>query len=350
MYKRLSKFDNNGISIYQKIYILKIFFLVFLLLFGYLIFGYYINKIKTYEFLIMNNSFRINKHIDLNYENINFIVIRRTCRICGLFSHYKNVLGCARKYIIQGFIPIIEFESYKNVLNGFTTNPPKGNPWEYYFNQPFGYKYSNIKKKAKNIKYIECKPSILPYEKIYSNNELKNYWHILANKYMPIKNEIIRESNKIMNILFKKSRNVLGVLLRGTDYLTKKPHKHPIPPKTSDVIKDAKLLDKKNKYDWIFLSTEDNIIRNEFIRGLGIKVKCLLNKAKIIYNYSSKKFLAYNINFKKNIEFNKIYLLNIIILSKCLDFIGAKTYGTIGIFILTNGFRNYKVYDLGHYK
>ena len=88
----------------------------------------------------MNNSFQINKHIDLNYENINFIVIRRTCLICGLFSHYKNVLGCARKYIIQGFIPIIEFESYKNVLNGFTINPSKGNPWEYYFNQPFGFK------------------------------------------------------------------------------------------------------------------------------------------------------------------------------------------------------------------
>ena len=49
-----------------------------------------------------------------------------------------------------------------------------------------------------------------------------------------------------MNIIFKKSRNVLGVLLRGTDYLTKKPHKHAIPPKTSDVIKDVKLLDKKN--------------------------------------------------------------------------------------------------------
>jgi hypothetical protein len=176
-----------------------------------------------------------------------------------------------------------------------------------------------------------------------------NYWHILASQYIPIKKEIIIEANKKLNRIFTKSRNILGVLLRGTDYVANKPFGHPIPPKTEDVIKDVKLLDKKNKYDWIFLATEDNIIREHFIRGLGIKVKCLLNKRKIFYNYSEKKVFAYNIDYKKNINFNKIYLLNIIILSKCLDLLAANTSGTIGIFILTKGFRNYKVYNLGYY-
>ena len=177
-----------------------------------------------------------------------------------------------------------------------------------------------------------------------------NYWHIFALKYIPIKNEIIKESNNIIKRIFNKSRNVLGVLLRGTDYVTKKPYRHPIPPKTKDVIKDVKLLDNKNKYDWIFLTTEDNFIRDEFLRAVGIKVKCLLNKNKINYNYSKKQFLAYNIDFKINTEFNKIYLLNIIILSKCLDFLAARTTGTMGVFVLTKGFRNYKVYNLGYYK
>lgn len=63
-----------------------------------------------------------------------------------------------------------------------------------------------------------------------------------------------------------------------------------------------------------------------------------------------KDILAYSIDFKSNIEFNKIYLLNIIILSKCLDLLAANTSGTIGAFILTKGFRNYKVYKLGLYK
>jgi hypothetical protein len=251
----------------------------------------------------------------------------------------------------QGFVPILELESYKNAINGFIVDSSKGNPWEYYFNQPFGYKYNDIKKKAKNIKYFECKSKInRPNKKIFLNKTVMNFWHIMANQFIPIKNEIIYESNKIIKKLFKVSKNILGVLLRGTDYISRKPHRHPIPPKTKDVIKDVKLFDKKKKYDWIFLATEDNIIRQQFINAIGNKVKYLLNKNKILYNYKTKSLLAYNIDYKRNIEFNKIYLLNIIILSKCLDLLAANTSGTIGIFILTKGFRNSKVYDLGHYK
>ena len=256
-----------------------------------------------------------------------------------------------RKYLIQGFIPILDFGSYKNFINGFIVDPKKGNPWEYYFNQPFGYEYNNIMRKARNINYFECTSNkISPNEGIFLNKQSMNYWHILANQFIPIKNEIIIEANNIIKIIFKDSKNVLGVLLRGTDYVAMKLRFHPIPPKIKDVIKDVKLLDNKNKYNWIFLATEDNNIRDVFLRAIGIKVKCLLTKRKIFYNYSTKKQLAYNIDFKRNLDYNKIYLLNIIILSKCLDFLAANTSGTIGVFILTSGFRYYKVYNLGHYK
>ena len=96
------------------------------------------------------------------------------------------------------------------------------------------------------------------------------------------------ESNNIIKTIFKNSKNGLGVLLRGTDYVAMKPYNHPIPPKIEDVIKDVKLLDNKNKYNWIFLATEDNIIRDVFLKSIGAKVKFLLNKTKIFYNYSTK--------------------------------------------------------------
>ena len=53
---------------------------------------------------------------------------------------------------------------------------------------------------------------------------------------------------------------------------------------------------------------------------------------------------------KGNINYMKIYLINIIILSKCLDIISARTSGSIGAFIFSEGFRNIKVYFLGEYK
>jgi hypothetical protein len=297
------------------------------------------------------DNFQINKSINFDYYSFNFAVIRRRrSPTSGLFSDYKYFLGCLRSYLIQGFIPIIELESYKNSINGFKVNPLKGNPWEYYFNQPFGYKYSIVKKKAINIKYFECRFNWIPNSIIYLNKTFMNYWHNLAKRYIPIKKEIIKESNNIINRIFKRSNNILGVLLRGTDYIARKPKGHAIPPKTEDVIKDVKKLDNKYRYHWIFLATEDNKIRQDFLTVIGTKVKYLLNKENITYNYSKKKHLAYNIDFRKNISYHKIYLLNIIILSKCLDFLGARTSGTLGVYLLTKGFRNCKVYNLGNYK
>ena len=152
-----------------------------------------------------------------------------------------------------------------------------------------------------------------------------------------------------MRKLFKNSKNILGVLTRGTDYIMLRPRNHPIPPNISLLIHDVKELDNKYKYDYIFFSTEDDDMRKIFIKSFTNKVKQIKAKNNIKYDYTKKKFLGYNINIKGNIEYNKLYLINIIILSKCLDLITARCSGSAGIFILTNGYRNMKIYNLGLY-
>ena len=109
-------------------------------------------------------------------------------------------------------------------------------------------------------------------------------------------------------------------------------------------------MDKKYKYDWIFIATEDNIIRNKFIKEFGDKLKYLLPKENIQYNYANNTYLTFNQGIKVNLENLNIYLINIIILSKCIDIITSRTNGSIGIFILTEGFRYNKVYYLGLYR
>jgi hypothetical protein len=173
------------------------FFLIFIILYGFLNLYHYSNKIKTLKYFIQLQL--IDSHIDegisldLDYYNKNFAMIKRvTAPTSGLFSDYIRFLGCIRKYMIQGYIPIIDLESYKNSINGFQVNSSKGNPWEYYFNQPFGYKYSIVKKKARNIKNFECKPDSKqrPNYKIFLKKNM-NYWHFMAEKYIPLKNELI---------------------------------------------------------------------------------------------------------------------------------------------------------------
>lgn len=67
------------------------------------------------------------------------------------------------------------------------------------------------------------------------------------------------------------------------------------------------------------------------------------------YNYEKKNFIVYNKQIKIDYNYMKIYLINIIILSESKDIICARTCGSVAAFILSNGFRNNKVYFLGEY-
>ena len=193
-----------------------------------------------------------------------------------------------------------------------------------FFHQPFNFKLNNVIKNGKNIKYFNCPNNYFrPNEYIFSNKVLNDFWHNIANIYIPLRIEIINEKNKIKTKLFKGSKNILGILVRGTDYISLRPKGHPIPPNKELVIKDIIDFDKKNKYDFFFISTEDDMLREVFIKKFGHKL---------------------------NIQFIKIYLLNIIILSECIDIIGARTSGAIGIFIFKNGFRYNKMYNIGLFR
>ena len=149
----------------------------------------------------------------------------------------------------------------------------------------------------------------MPYKyNIFINGVLMDFWHNMAYKYIPIKKEIINEANNIMKKKFKNSDNILGVLLRGTDYIASKPKNHCIPPKITIVFRDIKEINKKNNYDLIFLTTEDDLIRSKFINEFGDKLRYIKSNNKFKYNYKKKFFLAYNKVINGDLQFMKVYL------------------------------------------
>lgn len=283
----------------------------------------------------------------LDYKISKFAIIIRRCPYCGLFSFFITSLGCINNYYNKGYIPIINIKCFPNVLNGYKLHD---NLWEIFFEQPFGFTLDDVLKNAENIEYIRCDGiSPQPTDDIITDKIKIDFWHNFAKKFMPIKNSIIELSNRIMKKLFNNSNNILGVLIRGTDYISLKPKMHPIQPTIDMVISDVRQMDIKHNYDYIFFTTEDEKIRKKFKLEFSNKIK-QLNSFTINYNYSSGNFINYNKNIYGNIEFNKRYLLNIIILSKCLDLVTSRCSGASGIFVLTNGFRFIKIYDLGTYK
>lgn len=321
---------------YLKIVIIFIFLIIYL---NYYI--YYVYK--------KNKNVAINHKID--YENNSFIILRRTlCDACGLFSFYMVYLGCINKWITNGYIPIIDMKSFANTYNNYT-NISNNNPWEFFFNQPFGYTLEEIINNAKNKSYVECLPSEnRPNEAtIYYNQVLIDYWHDFSKKYMPIKKEIIKESNIIIKKLFYNSKNILGVKMRGTDYITNKIRGHSVLPNLDTAIIDVKNFNKKNKYDWIFITTEDEIIKESFIKEFRNKIKFLNPNNKIHYNYKEGKSINLHKDIIGNLEYSKNYILNIIILSKCTDIIMVRGNGACMVYLLNNQFRNILIYNLGVY-
>ena len=279
-------------------------------------------------------------------ENKKFAILRRTsCEACGLFSYYIVHLGCIINYLKHGYIPILDVGSFSNILSG--NNNPEDNPWEEFFNQPCGYTLDDVVK-MKDVEIFECECVLdMPDEKtVYSKPIMLNYHHIIQEKYMSVNKNILKEAKKIWYKLFRHSKNVLGIFVRGTDYSSLQPGGHSRQPSIDIIINDTITMDKQNKYDYIFLGTEDDEIRNAFIKKFGKKLKYLVPKDKLVYNSG---YLTYSENVFGNMDFSKTYLLSIVILSKCIDIISSRTSGAAGVFIISNGFRNKLVYYLGEY-
>ena len=219
-------------------------------------------SIEYYHYYIFRKGNHINKNTlslsekiqihNYSYENDKFAILTAKCSICGLFSFYIYYLGCVNRYILEGFVPVIDMQSYPNPYNNFTIS--EKNPWEFLFEQPFGYALQEVLNNAKHKNYFDCiQDKYRPSEtQVYYNKVLIDFWHDISKKYIPIKNEIINESNNIMQKLFGNSKNILGVKIRGTDYVNTRPKGHPVVPDIENVIFDIKNMTYKNNYDFIF--------------------------------------------------------------------------------------------------
>ena len=282
-----------------------------------------------------------------NYNTKKFAIFGRTeCPFCGFFSFYIVHLGCVSKYIDKGYIPIIDLLFFNNIFN--KGNLSIYNPWEFFFHQPYNYTLEEVKKYAKRIKYVKCNQYMhRPDEKtIYYHNDSINFWHNIAKKYIPVKKELMDEAKIIMKHLFGYSKNILGVKIRGTDYYNR-PRHHSIPPRVEQIIPDVKEMDKKYKYKFIFLATEDENVKKKFVPEFGDKIKMLNPDLDIQYIDGIKNK---NERIKAYIDYVKNYILNVIILSKCLDIVICRCCGSAAAFILTEGFRHSIIYNLGEYK
>lgn len=287
-----------------------------------------------------------------------FYIIIRNMRATGIG---ETVCGVAAQSIYateKGMIPIVDMMHSPNQYykDGRIF---KDNTWEYFFNQPAGY----------SLDAINDGDCILSRNSIYPDNDYRiAVWdlpvdtflapdiniNLLKNKYREYINFNDDTQNYILNVynnVIKGNENILGVLVRGTDYIVRKTKDEQIQPKPKTVIKKVKLFLKKHPdINKIYIATEDEVIYQQFKREFG---EILIDNGQYRYNYKEKNMpLLADIKTNRpnhNYTLAKEYLSSLYILSKCKYFIGGRCAGTKIAWILSDGWEDVYIWDLGRY-
>jgi hypothetical protein len=265
--------------------------------------------------------------------------------LCNL-SHISYSLN-------RGYIPVVDLQNYDNqYLDPGTLY--KENSWEYYFEQPMGYTLNNIKNSKNIIISSQLQMPHLKYKidfYIFNNPQRLLYFRNIFKTYIKFNkttNDFL--SNEYKNIMADKNK-VLGVLCRGTDYLLKKPAGHPRQPEPSEVIDMAKEVMSEKNCCHIYLATEDEEIYNLFKKNFGDK---LLTNSQKRFGAEELNNIQYISEITGGRERDKYllgleYLSSLNLLSKCSCFIGGRTAGTIGVYLMTEGFEYDYIWEKGFY-
>lgn len=149
----------------------------------------------------------------------------------------------------------------------------KDNPWECYFEQPAGIDMNTYNQGFRTTSMSRDDLAMLAER--YNNDGYrlsKEYFEDTGKiwrKYIRIRKELELELQSKIDGIFDKGVKILGVQARGTDF-NKGYYNHPKPILPEDYFEQIdKIIDK---YDFIFLATEDNNNLEKFITKYGKKL------------------------------------------------------------------------------
>lgn len=236
--------------------------------------------------------------------------------------------------LAEGVIPVVDMKNYPSQYHE-TDKLKKENAWEYYFEQPCGLGLEDIQ----NSKFKKS-PSDIRFHGIYYGNfdnpAAVKFWRSIYREFFRLNAKTKEHVNEEYNKLIKPGTRVLGVLCRGTDYIS-----HvglPVQPKVENIIKKCVgCLDDWN-CDALYLATEDVEILNEFKETFGDKLLAV-SQMRYTPEASKDKFLA-EIKFERENDAylrGLEYLTVITILSRCNCLIAGRTSGSSAAAYINDG-------------
>lgn len=251
----------------------------------------------------------------------------------GLFCLFFKALAGIQYSIQHGFVPVIDMQTKENIFVN-KHDRKTVNAWEYFFEQPAGVSFADVKNKPNKI-IIEnpIGPSNL-FELLVAEKRITEYWRMLCKKYIRYTQDVKQEIKKYENV-FADGDKFLAVLARGTDYLNPGVG-HPVQPNIETIVARTKVIMEEHNCNKIFLATEDEIILKALKDAFG---DCVYYVEQKRYSGEQKDKLGKLHDYKKDaVAMNVSYLAAMYLLAKCDCFFGGMTTGTAGVYLLGDSF------------
>lgn len=281
-----------------------------------------------------------------------YYIIRQQNTEAGLFWYFAMVAGHIRYAMSNGWLPVVDMQNYPNPYLA-PDKLGKENAWEYYFEQPLkinleqAYSGENVILSATENESVAYPDLTMRFFE-NKNNVLTEWRTLVKFGLLKVKPALVKEASAIRDKLFTKTDRVLGVKLRGTDYLANKPKWYPIPP-TAEFATNV-ILSKltEHKCNKIFLATEDKNIEQTLKNTFGDL--CVTFDKKFVDYVQGKPITACRID-RENDNFlqGKEYLIEMLLLSKCNSLVLARSFGAVGVMMLSEAFEHTYFFNFGRY-
>ncbi|MBQ7155339.1 MAG: glycosyltransferase [Synergistaceae bacterium] len=272
--------------------------------------------------------------------SVRFYVIRSSGMDEGLLSLYLGRLVQINALLKNGFIPIVDYEHYRTQYNvDFPVNGTR-NAWEYYFEQPCSFSLGEVYH-SRNVMLSGWK-----FFQAYSAPKLERNVTQEMLKNAPVKQYVYDIARK--RIIEDGINEMIGLLVRGTDYTRIRPAGHSVSPAPEQVSQKLDEFLERYGERRVFLATEDGNIYKFFRERYGDLI--YTTDENLIYNYSGRDYIANEISAENKYKFGLDYLVKMICLSECKYLVAAKTAGT-EFAVLLNGsrYQDKHIFELGSY-
>ena len=274
----------------------------------------------------------------------------RRCLLINKGDYSYSYCNVAATNNMMTMIVYALYHRYIPVIN-FNVDKPDYFQWNWYFRQPYEIMNTDItgfEQKVCDVPHCELRVDM---QMVHTPGNWKHQlFRMLYRRFIRFNQETLSYIEDEIKTVGDPSR-MLGVLIRGTDYIKLRPEGHPVQPKPEEIMEQVKSFFQSGKYHAVYVATEEKKLYD--MVGSAIGMQNIRENRRQYYDVFHEKNLEVigkvhfdreNDNYWKGLE----YISSLIILSRCQTLIAGNCGGTLFAVMMAD-YRDSVIFNYGVY-